>query len=479
MGKQMGKSSEKGNRLFEGIPENADQFDLEDNSANSAKLDIVVGIDLGTSSTKVVVHAPHYAGNPAFAVHFGGLAHKSMAYLLPTRLFVRKNGLCSLAPSSEASVLTEIKLGLMRAPMDKIAPASGPSCGASATTVATAYLALVLRYVRRWFIANKREIFGGFSLNWSCNLGLPAAIDDDIVLRETFRVVGKAAWLISRRPEPITIDAAKYAIGDIKHSRFEGEDMPWGFELIPEVIAEVTGYARSQFRNEGLHLLVDIGASTLDICSFILHEKKGNDNFTILTAQVGLLGAKRLHLARIDGAKSAAVDHAANLVDEGDPASKIPDDFVDYAPSDQEFRDKIADAEEEFKNDCKKLLYRTLADLRTRRDPHSPRWSEMFPVFVCGGATVMQMYQEVVSGVGEWLQRHVHTSNGTRLIRLPKPESLEAEISDDSYHRLAVAWGLSHESFNIGTYTRPSEIEDVPPKAIQNVEDAFISKDMV
>ena len=185
---------------------------------------------------------------------------------------------------------------------------------------------------RCWFIANKREVFGGLSLNWSYNLGLPAAIDDDVTLRETFNMVGKAAWIVSRRPGQVTIGAAQKAINDIKNSRFEAEGIPWEFALIPEVIAEVTGYARSQFRNEGLHLLVDIGASTLDICSFILREKEGDDDFPILTADVGLLGAKRLHLARIDGAKSAVVVHAANLVDEGDPASMVPDNISGLCP---------------------------------------------------------------------------------------------------------------------------------------------------
>ena len=62
---------------------------------------------------------------------------------------------------------------------------------------------------------------------------------------------------------------------------------------------------------------------------------------------------------------------------------------------------------------------------------------------------------------------------------MQKPESLEAEISNEIYHRLAVAWGLSHESFNIGTYVRPSKIDDIPTLPVRDIEDAFISKDMV
>ena len=65
----------------------------------------------------------------------------------------------------------------------------------------------------------------------------------------------------------------------------------------------------------------------------------------------------------------------------------VPDNIVDYVPSDQAVCDEAANSEEAFKADCKKLLYRTLFDLRKRRDPYSSRWSETFPVFVCGGAT--------------------------------------------------------------------------------------------
>ena len=474
--KHLDQKSDLDTRFFDNVPENAHQFGLKD---GSTKLDIVVGVDFGTSSTKVVVHAPRYVASPAFAVPFGNLAHESLKYLLPTRVFVGTDDRCSLTPVSDASVLTDIKLGLMRAPQSEIKPASGPSCGASATEVATAYLALVMRYVRCWFIENKRNVFGGFSLNWSCNLGLPAAIDDNVILRETFNRVGKAAWILSRRPGQVTIGAAKMAINDFEKSRFKAEDMPWEFQLVPEVIAEVTGYAKSKFRSEGLHILVDIGASTLDVCSFIVHKKDGDDDFPILTADVGLFGSKGLHVARVDGAKSAVISHAAGLVDEGDPGKQGSGRCRELCTVRPRNCQWSRQRRRGLQGRVQKLLYRTLSDLRKQRDPYSSRWSEAFPVFVCGGATAMQAYQEVVASVGEWLQEHIGSSDGARLVCLPKPESLEADISNPLYHRLAVAWGLSHESFNIGSYSRPSEIDDIPPRTVRRMDDAYISKDMV
>ena len=417
--------------------ENEHQFQHND---RSQPLDVIVGVDIGTAFTKVVVNIPLYAGEPAFAVPFGEFADESLKYLLPTQLFIDEDRGCSLANTPGTSVLKDIKLGLMNQPNEGIDSASGPPCDASSITIAVAYLALVLRYVRRWFISDKRNVFGEFYLNWSCNLGLPADVDDDEKLRNAFFISHKAAWLASRRPGPITIDGAQKAIDDVKLAEYEPEEMPTDSELRPEVIAEVAGYASSPLRNEGLHLLVDIGASTLDVCSFNLgpRQHEGDDRVPILTADLELLGVERLLQKRVEG----------------------------------------AEAEIKFRNDCARVLSRTIGDLRKRRYPLSPCWESTLPVFLCGGGSAMQVYQDVVSDTGEWLQRWIRSSDGVRRIQLPKPNFLDAEIDDKSYHRLAVAWGLSQASFNIGPYERPSEIDDIEPAPVRKKPE-YIGQDMV
>ena len=90
----------------------------------------------------------------------------------------------------------------------------------------------------------------------------------------------------------------------------------------------------------------------------------------------------------------------------------------------------------------------------------------------------MPMYQGVVTYGGKWLQGRISSSDGIRKLSLPKPESLYAELGDKSYHRLAVAWGLSQESLNIPTYTRPSEIEDIEPPPVRKKPE-YIGQDKV
>ncbi len=313
-------------------------------------------------------------------------------------------------------------------------------------------------------------------------MGLPAAIKNDPRLGEIFALVGKAAWLASQR-QSATLASAEEAVKDIKNEK--EDECDFNFNLIPEVIAEVVGYARSPLRDEGLHLLVDIGASTLDVCSFRLADEGGEDHYSILTADVKLLGAKHLHGKRVEGLKRAIEDHAKSLSDPTDPLYVIEDDVKSYIPPPDALTEQLAIAEKEFVGKCVELLKKTFEALKKRRDPDSRRWSEDFPIFLCGGAKEMTIYKEVVSDIEKWLVGLVHwfrrSPTGVRRINLPKPKSLAAEIDDNFHHRLAVAYGLSHQSYNIGAYEVPGEIEDLPPSSPpkRDIDDNYVSKDMV
>lgn len=462
-------------RFFENIPENADQFGKGD---GSKIIDVIIGLDFGTSSTKVVVHAPNFVGSPAFAVPFGKYAHKSLEYLLPTTLSVRSDGTCSLQRKKSSSIFTDIKINLMRSPTANLSAVGEISSSATPTAITAAYLALVLRYVRSWFLANQEKIFRGFTINWAVNLGLPAAIDDDQKLRDTFDLVGMAAWLLSRKEGPITLKNAYHSVENWRHSRSDEGELPWDFNLVPEVIAEVTGYARSELRNEGLHFLVDVGASTLDVCAFTLREKEGDDHFHIYTAEVVLLGAQRLHQARIDGVQKAISEVTQKIFDIRDPLGLIPNDLRTYAPDNAIVIEKVDEANNAFSKDASYAIHKTIWHTRKRRDPHSPRWAEPLPVFVCGGAREINLYQQVIQGVEGWVRRFIPSCPGIRIIPLPKPKSFEANIKDSDYHRLAVAWGLSHEIFNIGNYDRPSEIDDIEPPRRVDITDRYVGPEM-
>lgn len=62
--------------------------------------------------------------------------------------------------------------------------------------------------------------------------------------------------------------------------------------LFPEFVAQVAVYARSPQRQDGLHLLVDCGAGTLDIATFNVGRQPGTneDIYPILQSEVAPLG---------------------------------------------------------------------------------------------------------------------------------------------------------------------------------------------
>ncbi len=81
---------------------------------------MIIGLDFGTSSTKVIIHVPRFTGNPAYAVPFGPFALSSLEYLLPTRLFVGDNGSCQLGKGEgDWSAVTGLKSALMVGPEKK------------------------------------------------------------------------------------------------------------------------------------------------------------------------------------------------------------------------------------------------------------------------------------------------------------------------------------------------------------------------
>ena len=86
-----------------------------------------------------------------------------------------------------------------------------------------------------------------------------------------------------------------------------------------------------------------------------------------------------------------------------------------------------------------------------------------FPLFLCGGGAKIKFYRDTVKTINRNLKSTTSFS-GFNFKQIPKPGDLEAHaISIDSYHRLAVAYGLSFRKLDIGRIVPKSVISDMPP----------------
>lgn len=450
---------------------------------NGGECELVIGVDFGTSASKVVIQSPDLPGHQCYAVDFGRFSHSSAEYLLPTKLWITQNGTCHLESVDGASIVNDIKLELFSGDMSLNSNRGPGRLGQRPEPIAVAYLALLLRFVRRWFLETKHNIVGHFSkLNWSVNLGVPSPCIEDNEENRRFKHVGKAAWMLSTLEENITIEKAlkelQYLDDAPEYWDRDDDGLACDFEIIPEIAAGAVGYALSDLRREGLHVMVDIGASTVDICSFILYESEESNRYSLLTADVQLLGTIKLHIERILALKSAYEKQAENLRDKHDPLSPLAEDMEPYLLSRESLESEVRRAEVGLKDQFQKMVHRVIWDAKCNRDPNSKIWrGGRLPILLIGGGSELSFFSSAVKEIDGWLKQYARNNGAMFLTDERLPERLISKSG--KYSRLAVAWGLSHRALDIGKITPADRIHNIDPPSRLEWEDRFISKDQV
>lgn len=422
-------------------------------------IDIVMGLDFGTSCTKVVIRTPFAAGHRAAAVPFaatGAIAD----YLLPSKLAIGEDHLLRFGIEAEGRAVWDIKERVRRDVTNRTAQAA-----------IAGYLSHVVGVSRHWFLENNAGFLSGLEPRWSLNLGIPSAGYDDGPTRDAFRAAAMAGWQLADQPK-LTLEHCLEAL-DGGAGRAVGAQV----EVIPEVAAEVVGIARSDWRQEGLYFMVDVGASTLDVCGFRLHSKDNDDEYALFSASVTVRGAARLHQHRLC---ELAGLHVAVRNDWLNPeqgfSGEVPSSCRDYVV-DQSSETAALDIDSRFLAACAKEIRGVVMAVKQRRDPNAREWKKGVPVFVGGGGSQVDLYSRAVNEADRVLRKGPIPA-GLRRRELEVPADLEPQVPMRVFRRLAVAYGLSYHSFEIGGIVPPSEIEDVEPPPVKNWTDAFITKEM-
>ena len=413
-------------------------------SADAEELFLILGLDMGTSCTKVIVRLPYEAGEPSIAIPAPSSCRSGDApYLWQTVLWLLEDGSFRAWPTTtRATLLTSLKQGLIRGRATATADLGAP-VKVNRAQAAVAYLAFVIRYVRGWLFHNRAGLFRGRTPVWFVNLGMPAASYDDVRIAEPYRHVGAAALRLAMSDEPVTVEATRRFLHDPSVAAAgpsEEVAKELGIAVIPETAAQMTGFSKSTRRATGLYLLVDVGALTLDACMFRLNQNASTgDRFAFMEAEVRPFGVESFYWFQSEGK-----------------------------------------TEPEFRKQCDHVLRSVVWNTKRYRDPMSEAWKpgNDVPVFLAGGGAANHLHREIIESLGPWLRRHTR-NDGIRLLELPVPRAIDLPNPINDFRRMAVAWGLSYPSEDIGDIMTVSEIEDIPPPAVVDVSGRFISKDQV
>ena len=396
---------------------------------------VYMGIDFGTAYTKSSIGF----GGDIFVVDWAGVKAGPEKFTLPGEFSVLPDRSCILGRSPHAiRVASDLKLPFLEGHASK-----------SSLIDATVFLALIMRYVRAWWFHRHSGLVRNRSLEWNINLGAPTTPWQDNAIRAKYERAAKAAWMLSVGSAPISADHAEGVLERVRRSPDEG--LP-PVEIVPEFVAQIASYTRSPQRQPDLHMLVDVGAGTVDVVTFNVHrdDQTGEDRFPIFWASVSNLGTHYLMACRLHTCSPGGDGH-------WDDTSSVPssDQFSQATGiASQEIR-RIDHAHTANVANAIASVLRTTKQQRYRR---SPNWKAGIRVFLCGGGSSCDVFEQAVTTAARL--------SGVPLprIRLPLPERLKAQdLPQDQFHRVSVAYGLGMDAFNLGQIISMAEVEDDGP----------------
>lgn len=411
------------------LPDNLTQFPGVTDDFQRKQL--VIGFDFGTAFTKVIIGEDRVR----YAVPWKKISDPENQYLLPGRFYLQKDGACDLEENS-GQMISGIKMRLLDRDFGNIALLN--TC---------IFAALVLRKTRTFLLENHSSIYGSNHIDWLINIGLPTDDIHDEELANVYKKVFAAAWRASTQPGTITSEKCEAALSHVKTE--DSYSISWNkITTFAEFAAQITGYVRSPLREKDLHLLIDVGAGTVDTTVFNVHDVDGEDVFPIFSKAVENLGTRFLIKNRIKN---------TDVAEDGElgPFAPVPS-LVRFSSLLGIKKSEFEKIDTNFREKLKIMISGSLHYTKSRRYPLSQTWARGVPVFLCGGGAKCDFYADALKDAEEL--------SGLRFIQkeLPFPSDLVAEgIGPHEFHRMSVAFGLSFEPFDIGEMIRFEDVDDI------------------
>lgn len=395
-------------------------------------VDIVIGLDFGTSYTKAAVGFR----DKIFPVTWEGVSLCQPSFLLPSEYTELADGSVFIGQHPAAGqddIRADLKL-----------PFINPAVSSASIGRASGFVALVLRYVRAWVLHHHGSKLGRARLRWQLNIGAPSDGLENARLAQAYRQLAATAWQRSLEANPQRLANS----GTEPWSENTGLQDLVDLQVRPEFVAQMAGYMQSPQRQRGLHALVDVGGGTLDVVTFIVHQVDDDDTFPFLVPQVHALGTHGLiqnRFAGIDGAASTLA------VDELAPIASAPE----FAQATGLAATHVAGRDALFKAEVQRVIRAVLDTTKNRRYRLSDAWRTGVRTFFTGGGSKFELYRDAVTTA------KVPSEKGLQLMPLPPHKNLDGFAGGpDDYQRISVACGLAQDAFTLGRIVPAKEVED-------------------
>lgn len=428
------------------------------------KLRVQVGLDFGTSTTKVM----YSVRNRGEKKHLPLDLHHGLSgvapYIVPSiatfdrakQLLLGHRAAQALAGLDWSAGLTNFKMLLAGRHdpryldswvdsrfREHVKMALGDDSYCSPDALTAAFLAYVMLRTRRLL----HEEFGGDSeLDISFNTCVPIdQRENNVVLKAYQRVCGVAERLADEASDGTGtrwwIDRAMELLSDDNTTRAER------LYVVPESVAAVSAYTGSLSRTDGLHALVDIGAGTSDVSIFKLTQSRSRGLLSEwLSARSVPVGTSRIE-QRVADALAGHLDGAT-----------VDRDLVLAAMTGRKDLARVSEAA--IRDGMVEIWNRSA---KAWSDAYGKLSRESFwkgpnvKVFLAGGGGLLPQARKAFAESWQpgWGPYPCEV--------LPNPDSWSDLDKSASFARLCVAYGLCVPVPELGEFTMPTETKDMTP----------------
>lgn len=257
---------------------------LTTKSRGLPETDLIIGLDIGSTSTKVAIRVP-YSGagiaQPVDAPMF--LRADKHPYYWISALWEGEGHTYSLLPTPGCKEHVGLKVQFLKA-------ASEGRTNDQAVYIMTAYITLMLRQSLGWYLRSNQRLAATTQFLLSINVGFPAAALETDGVQSFFRQCCQAAGRLALSEKSVSNETIRHELSQMdRPSAVSAHDDL--VEVFPELSGAIAGFIASSESRSGTYVILDIGGLTLDCVFFKLIKSDVEAKYAIYAADLCRYGA--------------------------------------------------------------------------------------------------------------------------------------------------------------------------------------------
>jgi hypothetical protein len=441
-----------------------DQSILEGENKSPKKIErrrdetaIHVGIDFGTSSTKIAYFQHGSIGNKIQPVLFNHGLESYPEYCLPS-LAVFDDGNDFLLGKEAAKFLSTKPWdqGLRYFKMIVAGKYNDSFYDKTSTQnfnqslrnnkydvehVTAAFLAYTIRNSKKLI----EKLCSGYPLSFAFNVCIPIDQVEDSKVKPIFDKILACSQEIEIKwaDETNHKDLLDLAKTNLENAEYDEKNPKTRVFSVPEAVAEVASYFKSLKSQDGLHAVIDIGAGSTDVSIFYLHNIRQTGERSFWYAARNLpRGGQRVEKIIFDCITEIGREPSDILV---------LDQLNNFRQAPQDLQNKVKKELMELREESVPVW-----QLAYGKEANELSWrQEKVKVFLCGGGSNFPFVKDIFkeSWMPSWGPYPISD--------LPCEEDYNS--TDAPFKRMSVAFGLAQPTPMFSKYTLPNDCPDRTP----------------